>query len=527
MKDTMEKKQPGGWRDFLGKIRTWTANVYLMLMLGLYPLFQVNGYLDLIYKKWAMFLFVTAAASVVSFVCCLADWAVRIKKKEKMVWLPMDWFVAGYFACTVISYIGAADKASALWGVDTWYTGFAAQMLFVGIYLMISTGYTKMPYLDILGAAAGAAVAVMILLQRFGVDVFHFYRGFGEDVKLNFVATLGQVTWTSSYMTILLIAGIGVYFASSRGRKRIVWGVFIGIGFAAEAVLNCDSGVIALAVAFFIMIWLAVGDRERTLRLMEIWMIALLFAAAVGIGERAFQERMIPIDAVYLKTAQSMVLYPVMAVTFFLYWMVKTDRIRIGGNRKTVLLVRGIYLAVTGLGAMTVVLLFILHGKGYFNGSPTENYFRFTVWWGNSRGFIWRIGAAVFGDFGLWRKLFGCGPDGFTPYAYRLMGDAINEFWHNQIVPNVHNEWFNAMINYGIIGGAAYLGIFASSAYRCMKWALSTEGEERAVVFGCGLAAAGYIAHNVLCYQQIIGTPLVFMLIGIGAAKMRGRLSAE
>ena len=101
------------------------------------------------------------------------------------------------------------------------------------------------------------------------------------------------------------------------------------------------------------------------------------------------------------------------------------------------------------------------------------------------------------------------------------MGDAINEFWHNQLVPNVHNEWFNAVINYGLVGGLAYLGIFVSSAYACMRTALSAEDRESAVIFGAGLAAAGYIAHNVLCYQQIIGTPFIFVLMGIGAAKMR------
>ena len=40
------------------------------------------------------------------------------------------------------------------------------------------------------------------------------------------------------------------------------------------------------------------------------------------------------------------------------------------------------------------------------------------------------------------------------------------------------------------------------------------EGEKKVVVFGCGLAAAGYIFHNVLCYQQIIGTPFIFILMG-------------
>lgn len=100
------------------------------------------------------------------------------------------------------------------------------------------------------------------------------------------------------------------------------------------------------------------------------------------------------------------------------------------------------------------------------------------------------------------------------------MGDAINEFWHNQLVPNVHNEWFNAVINYGIIGGAAYLGIFLSSGKSFLSHGIK-RAEENPVLFGIGLASIGYIAHNILCYQQLIGTPTIFILIGLGEALRR------
>lgn len=537
MGNTMGKKMPVGRESFSEKIRSWTANIYLLIMLAVYPLFMVNGYMDLVYKKWAMFLYTTGVMVLFSvlwylfgtkgnekaiwFPWYLAGKAGRVKKDRESTWLPMDWFVIGYFICVIVSYLGASDRAFSLWGVDTWYTGFVSQMLFVGIYFMISTGYKKMPYLDVIAAAAGTLVAFIIVLQRFGVDAFSLYKGFGEDVKLNFVTTLGQVTWTSSYISILLIVGMGVYFAGAEGQKRVLWAVCIGIGFMAELLLNCDSGIIAIIAALMIMVWLAVGNREKTMRFMEVIMFLLAAAAVTGILERILEGQMVPIDAVYLKVAQSILIYPALALAAFLYWLVKTDKICLDGKRKAVWIIKGIYLALIGIAVIAAIVLFILHGKGYFSGSPTENYFRFTIWWGNSRGFIWRTGAAVFGDFGLWRKLFGCGPDGFTPYAYQLMGDAINEFWHNQLVPNVHNEWFNAVINYGLVGGIAYLGIFLSSAWACMKAAFCMEGEKKVVVFGCGLAAAGYIFHNVLCYQQIIGTPFIFILMGIGAAKIR------
>lgn len=502
------------------------TEIYLFLMLAVYPLFMGHGYEDLVYKKWALFLYASIAFVLMSGVCGLAIFAgnrrmdeqQRWKRIDRNRWGSTDWFVLIYLVSVIISYIGAADRKAAFWGVDTWYMGLVAQLLFVGIYFGISRSYSEKKHLKVLTAVVGGIVGGIVILQRFGIDVAHLYEGFSEDVKLDFVTTLGQVTWSSSYISILLIAGMGIYYLTEEKREKIFWGSCIGIGFATEMLLNSDSGMIAVLTAWMMMLWLAVGSRRRLLALTEIVVTALTATAVVGILERIFAERMIPIDAVYLKTAQSGAVYTLLAGAVLFYFLVKRDWIHGDAKKRTVRILRGIYAALVCLGIVGVIVLFVLHGKGYFSGSPTENYFRFTIWWGNSRGFIWRTGAAVFADFNIWRKLFGCGPDCFTPYAYQLMGDAINEFWHNQIVPNVHNEWFNGLINYGIVGGAAYLGIFVSAACRMMKSAFDGKGT---LIFGIGLAVAGYMVHNVLCYQQIVGTPLIFILLGTGIAKVR------
>ena len=565
-KRTGDKKADDNRKSFTTLVREQVTEIYLVIMLGIFPLFLVKGYEDLVYRKWDLFRYSSFIFVLISLVtgvvCLLASGGMLLRKANagkanagkanagktnagkanagkaytgkantgKIGWKAAendgkwfrgmsctDWFVLAYLFCTVISYIGAVDKQTALWGVDTWYTGFLTQLLLVGIYFGVSRGYTKIKYLKVLTAAAGVAVSAIVILQRFGVDVLHLYRGFGEEVRLNFVTTLGQVTWTSGYISILLVAGMGVYYLMEEKKKKIFWGICIGTGFAAELLLNCDSGILAVTGAFMILVWLAIGSRERTLRLIELMMTALAAAGIVGILERIFSSRMVSIDTIYFKAAQSMLVYILLAALAVLYLLVKKDKLHLGRKYRDA--AKAAYLFLLCMGILTLAALFYLHGKGYFAGSPTENYFRFTVWWGNSRGFIWRVGAAVFGDFGIGRKLFGCGPDCFMPYAYGLMGDAINEFWHNQIVPNVHNEWFNAVINYGIIGGAAYLGIFVSSAWSLMKSGIDKAGS--AVVFGTGLAAAAYIVHNILCYQQIIGTPLIFILIGLGAAIVR------
>lgn len=506
--------------SFLGLVREELTKIYLLIMLVLYPLFLVHGYEDLVYKKWALLLYAAGIFVVGSFFLSVLIQIGNRKNRIKTSWSVIDGMVLLYFLCVIISFLGAVDRQNALWGVFTWYMGAIAQMLFIGSYFFISRGYVKMRYLQYLCAGVYFAVCAILLLQRFGIDVFSLYAGYPVEVKLNFVTTMGQVTWTSSYISVLLAAGMGFFYQSEKRLEKIIWGIGVGTGAAAEAVLNCDSGVICIAGVLLVLLWISLGGQEQLKHFLEILMIVLGAVGIVGIGERLFTERFIFIDAVYMKAAQSIWIWVIFILTLVVYLLLQRNIIRLSGSERQKKLARRIYSGILLLGALGIVLLFILHGKGYFSGSASENYFRFTVWWGNSRGFIWRVGAAVFADFNLWRKLFGCGPDCFTPYAYGLMGDAINEFWHNQVVPNVHNEWFNAVINYGLIGGGAYLGIFTAAAKGFIE-----KGKQEPIIFGIGLAAVGYIIHNVLCYQQIIGTPIIFILLGVGEALRREKLS--
>lgn len=535
----MRKKETEKDEDFLALVREQLTEIYLIAMLAIYPLTLGEGYGTLVYKKWDFFRYTTAVFVVLSLIFGILQYilkkqaerkklnrqgtAIQDKKRRKVRgWPLLDFLVLGYAVCTLISYAFAVDKETALWGVDTWYMGLVTQLLLVGIYFGVSGGYLgHFKYLKYLCAVVGAALSGIVILQRFGVDVMHLYEGYGAEVRLDFVTTLGQVTWTSGYLSILLAAGIGIYYLTERQKQKIFWGCCIGIGFGMEAVLNCDSGVIAVVFAMMLVLWTAIGKKERILRFAEIVMIALAVIALIGLGERIWAERIMPIDNIYLRVAQSPLIYVLLAAFLLFWFLVKKDKIHIRNEKKYIAVFRGVYLGIIALGAIFLAILFWLHGKGYFAGSPTENYFRFTVWWGNSRGFIWRTGAAVFGDFPLLRKLFGCGPDCFTPYAYQLMGDAINEFWHNQLVPNVHNEWFNATINYGIVGGAFYLGIFLSASWKFLRSGLSKMVSEHAELFGIGLAAAAYVVHNILCYQQIIAAPALFLLLGLGTAVMR------
>ena len=79
------------------------------------------------------------------------------------------------------------------------------------------------------------------------------------------------------------------------------------------------------------------------------------------------------------------------------------------------------------------------------------------------------------------------------------------------MLTNVHNEWFNILINGGILGLVSYAGIFMTSIRRFLQ-----KDHRDVLLTGIAAAAVSYMAYNFFCYQQICCTPFMFMLMGIG-----------
>ena len=81
---------------------------------------------------------------------------------------------------------------------------------------------------------------------------------------------------------------------------------------------------------------------------------------------------------------------------------------------------------------------------------------------------------------------------------------------------NVISEWMNSIINIGITGGLAYLGIFVSAFV-----AFAKKVSKIPELAGPAMCIAAYCFHNFFCYQQIICTPIIFVIIGAGVSILR------
>ena len=66
------------------------------------------------------------------------------------------------------------------------------------------------------------------------------------------------------------------------------------------------------------------------------------------------------------------------------------------------------------------------------------------------------------------------------------------------------------LINYGVFGAAAYLSIFITCIVRVIKnW------RSKPILLAFGASVLAYMGHNFFCFQQVVCTSLIFIVIAM------------
>ncbi|RKJ29852.1 O-antigen ligase domain-containing protein, partial [bacterium 1XD42-8] len=126
-----------------------------------------------------------------------------------------------------------------------------------------------------------------------------------------------------------------------------------------------------------------------------------------------------------------------------------------------------LWVLVASLPISIILIYFVTTGS--LESLKGVGYLNFDKYWGNARGFTWMFTADLFLQFPLFNKMFGVGPDCYAPAALDFNHEVLWAQWGNDVLTNAHNEWFTALIFFGIVGLIAYGGIFISGAARFAK----------------------------------------------------------
>ncbi len=491
---------------------------YVGMMFLIYPLYYQDKYFNMgdakyFFVRTLSTYMLLAVVLLLVLKCIFKKWS---EMRDHVYWGSVtDWLVIAYAIIVVASYYHSPYKDTALWGYDGWYMGLASQLLFVAIYFLVSRWMVLSKWLIVGTFFAASITHILAILHRFQIDPLGMYENVADQYFILFLSTLGQATWYSSYLCIVLPLGIMLYWNSKKKIIRVPLGGYIFLGGASLVTQNSDSAFFALFFIGITMMLLSLKEKEKMLRFLEVLMIFVASFVSIGILQRAFPEKAMVLDRLSIFFSQGLVMK--IALVFlvvcymWVYWKCAHIEVLSWNVKKVQWLIVGSLMVFVGLTFLGIVLVTTENMPEQLGFLNNISYLNFNDEWGSSRGFSWKISAKVFTSYPWDYKLIGCGPDAFASYAYDVHYDEITQLWDSVTLTNAHNEWFTAFLFHGILGGVAYIGIFISQIVRCGKRIAQNPLLSCVVV-----TVVSYIAHNFFCYQQIICTPLIFIVLGVG-----------
>ena len=474
----------------------------------------------------------------------------------------MDYLVFVYAICVLLSYGFSDFKEFALKGAPGWEMGLCSQMMFVAIYFILSrqkifgdffvlvkainiksnlsernkSGFSillsqrKMAVsIIVIHLISSALTFILGMLHRFDIDPLGMYEGLDIYQKIEFLSTIGQATWFSGYVCTVFAIGVIVFYCSNCKWIRIVTGIYTVMSFGILVTQNSDSAFIAIAGILLLLGYFSLSDKEKWYRFWQICCLMWGTFGGIGILQRIFGDRRIPLESLSIFFSQSVVTWLMFVISLVLMGFYRNNSVmnKPADDRKIMQMTKRIYQSMLVLMAAAVIIIFVfiyLNTKGYllkwFGYQSNHPYLLFDYHWGSNRGSTWMVCWQAFVQMPLHQKLFGVGPDSLWAYFNSVpqIRDFLYSLWGSMRLTNAHNEYLNSLLCYGVVGATAWLAVLIGGI--CYFY---HKGKENSFMIAFALCIMGYACHNLFCYQQVCATPILFIVLGIGESLTKSK----
>lgn len=492
---------------------------YLFIIFCMYPFYMQNGYMEIGNVKYNFYKDITIGAFALIIPLALICTVFRAKEKlHKMSFT--DWAVLAYGTSVMLSFLFSEYKREGLWGEKGWYMGLITQLLFVVSYFLISRFWEYEGKILLAFMAAASVVFLLGILNRFSVFPIEI-----EGANSSFLSTMGNINWYCGYWAVLFPIGFILYWCTDRFPLRLAGLFFTVIGIAAGVSQGSSSAFIVFAGLYFLVFCLSFQSLERMKRFFE---LVFLFGVVCQ-GLRLWRIRQ-PYAFNYYNgtlcdwitmTRATLGIVVAAAAVYVILCAAEGKKIDI---RQFKILRQAVLLIVTiTVGVYILLLMLNSRVEGGIRFMGNLPFLRFNEQWGSARGATWSAGIETYRNMPMARKLVGAGPDCFAMYMYTIpeLAKKVAKQFSGSRLTNAHNEWLTVLVNNGIFGFLSYAGLFGGTVIRFIYYAEKAMAGRKKYLYLFGFSAFAYSIHNIVSFQQILSTPFVFLLLGMGERLVR------
>lgn len=493
----LKKRYTDDMNDFVGML----CKLYIIFLMAVLPLYTGGTYWKLGDTKYMLFRNVTLvclgawlAASLIRGVMSLIGGMRRLPR-----WSVTDLCVLAYGAAVLVSALCSPYVRVPWMGYPEWYMGAMSQWMFVGIYFCVSRAHDGSHVPVYVGEAALAVVFLIGFANRLGFDPVKLMQPFNYKSweYSHMISTIGNINWFCGFCSVMLGFPVAGYLKSKGKMEMLLHYIVSVMGLVLLCIQGSDAG--ALIAAMCIGVSLLYGLRDKKIFQRGLAMtsgMCLMMAAYAKIVKLLGTEAMaaVPADGIGLNR-----------MAWDGWWGIGLGFLVlaavIGKCSRSMAKKAGV--ALVFAGGLAVATLAAVYALRMPNGDG----------WGSGRGGLWRFAWQGFVQGGIRQKLVGAGPDCFANYIYSTLPASqltpTEGFWTGTIYANAHNEWLNTLVNLGIFGIVALAGLFISSIRRYRKLPLGM------------MVIAMYGINSLISFQQVLSTPLLFVVLGLCEYHMR------
>ena len=529
----VEKEEKFNILSFCEEAVSLLLMAYLFIIFFFYPFYMQNGYVEIGSSKFFFYQMITTGALFVIVPLTALCILFRLKNVGTLSYIRLSFTDCAfllYGVAVVLSYFYSQFKREALWGEKGWYMGLITQLFFIVFYFLISRFWEYEEKILIAFAVSSAGVFLLGLLNRFSI-----YPVIIEGANREFLSTMGNINWYCGYFSVLFPVGFVLYWLTDKRWIKIASALYTAIGIATGVTQGSNSAFIVLAGLYVVLFCLSFRSLGRMKRFFELAFIFCITCQGLRLWRLTYPESFDYYDGTLADwmSMTRITLYAIvpLAMVYVLLLLAGRKKDMDMGRYKMLRQITLLVLTII-IGVYAMLLILNTRAQDGIRFMGDQRILIFSEYWGSSRGGTWTAGANIFGEMPLSNKLIGVGPDSFASYLYMLpevTEKVVDQFGTSRLT-NAHNEWLTVLVNHGIIGLIGYAGIFVSVwirfIYRAERITVSLkekrEGDKRQLyLYIFAISAFSYTIHNIVSFQQILSTPFVFLLIGMGESLMR------
>ncbi len=520
-------------RNVMYELEGAVTGLFVILMVGFFPLFFQDGYFNITDAKLLFFYFCGAGLVVLTIILAGAGY-LQVRKdnkigrkdtggakrdyKEIIKDIPVvSWFTGGLLLTVLISTVCSAYPSESFYGTDGRRLGAIVFLLCMAVYLILGKYLQPGIWIAWIFLISNGLVSLVMILQFWGINVFHMWDNMvSADIGM-FASTIGNVNACCTYFCIVLPVGMVLFYLSDALLSRVLYGLVLVLGFYGAYATTSDSWILGVGTAFLVLLCFSFRSHDSLKRFFEtcmvFWASSLLLKitllAGAGNVEAVMLQRFRILSMQNFMINKFVLLAEGIVLLLGIFLMKKAEKkkLEIPYQKIRRIFVFLVVLAI-GIVALLVLIANLSANKQWEGTFQWMNRLVLQDDFGSSRGVIWKQTWNAWKKLPVGRKFFGYGLNCFYQFLYQYQGVELSGYAGRIIDP--HNEALLFLSISGIFGAVCYFGFLISNAVSAGRMS-----RQYPIMMIGTVAICSYLAQSMVNNPTAFLTPTLFLYLGI------------